>query len=105
MPNKFNVTIIDTIDQVHEINFKHHEYRNLMELIVDNYYEEIGECRGRGMCRTCFVTIDEKSNIDKKRAHKISFINSPHTMEYLFACQILVDENINNMTFKVLGNN
>jgi len=102
---EFKVTIIDTMDEIHEISFKRYEYPNLMELITDNYYEEIGDCGGRGMCRTCFVKLVKNYNSNNNDTLKINFINKPLTMEYLFSCQIIVDKNINGMTFKILTDN
>jgi len=103
--NTFKVTIVDSVNKVHKINFKRYEYPNLMELITDNYYEEIGDCGGRGMCRTCFVKVEGNYNWSDEDTLGIHFINEPHTMECLFACQIIVDESINEMTFKILNDN
>ncbi|WP_027391458.1 hypothetical protein [Aquimarina latercula] len=105
MNNKLKVTIIDIVNKIHEINFKRFEYPNLMELIIDNYYEEIGDCGGRAMCRTCYVKLIGNYNLDIGDTLGIKFINPPKTLEFLFACQIIVDENINNMTFKILNDN
>jgi len=103
--NTFKVNIVDSVGEVRKINFKRYEYPNLMELITDNYYEEIGDCGGRGMCRTCFVKLVGNYNLSDDDTLGIHFINEPYTMEYLFACQIIVDESINEMTFKVLNEN
>ncbi|MCL5128018.1 hypothetical protein [Algibacter sp. L4_22] len=99
-PCLYKVTIIDTIGESHAINFKRFEYPNLMELIIDNTYDDIGDCKGRAMCKTCFVEPIE--NEIEKDINNISFINTPETMDYLFACQIIVDKNINNHTFRIL---
>jgi len=99
------VTIIDSVGKEHQINFKRYEYPNLMELITDNYYEEIGDCGGRGMCRTCYVKLVGNYNSKEGDTLGIHFINEPYTMEYLFACQIIVNESINEMTFKILNDN
>jgi hypothetical protein len=52
------------------------------------------------MCKTCFVEPIE--NEIEKDINNISFINTSETMDYLFACQIIVDKNINNHTFRIL---
>ena len=103
--DSLKVAIVDTINEIHKISFKRYEYPNLMELIIDNCYEEIGDCGGRGMCRTCFVKVLVNYNMDDEDTLGINFINEPNTMEYLFACQIIVDEHINEMTFKILNDN
>ncbi len=102
--NELEVTIIDMFDEVHKINFKRYEYPNLMELIIDNYYEEIGDCGGRGLCRTCFVQF-KNSNWKSPKTLDINFINEPHTLDYLFSCQIIVDEKIDKMIFKIINDN
>jgi len=105
MNSKLKVTIIDMVDEIHEIYFKRFEYPNLMELIIDNYYEEIGDCGGRAMCRTCYVKLIGNYNLRMTDILNIKFITPPETIEFLFACQIIVDENINEMTFKILNDN
>lgn len=98
-PNLYKVTIIDTLNDSHVVNFKRFEYPNLMELIIDNTYDDIGDCKGRAMCKTCFV---EPLSHDRVGIEAIHFINSPETLDYLFACQIIVDKHINNYTFRIL---
>ncbi|MBW1294420.1 2Fe-2S iron-sulfur cluster-binding protein [Aquimarina litoralis] len=105
MKNPLQVTIIDSFKEVHKINFKRYEYPNLMELIIDNYCEEIGDCGGRGMCKTCFVKLVKNPNKEDKDSLKINFTQDPNTMDYLLACQIIVDDCINEMTFKILNDN
>ncbi len=93
------VSIIDMIGDIHDIEFRRFEYPNLMELITESYYEEIGECRGRGLCKTCFVS--SKELVKNKN---INFIHQPTTEKQFLSCQILVDEKIDGMTFRVLSN-
>lgn len=99
-PSLYKVTIIDTINESHVIHFKRFEYPNLMELIVDNTYDDIGDCKGRAMCKTCFVELIEKEN--EKDLNDINFINKPETMDHVLACQIIVDKHINNQIFRIL---
>lgn len=99
----FNVTIIDSFDEVYEFSFRRHEYPNLMELIMDNTLEEIGDCLGRGLCGTCHV-----KQIDGELSNDIEF-SELKILQPLFrydsksrlACQIMLDKHINNCTFKV----
>lgn len=99
-PSLYKVTIIDTINESHVIHFKRFEYPNLMELIVDNTYDDIRDCKGRAMCKTCFV--EPVENDIEKAIDGIKFINPPETLDYVLACQIIVDKHINNHTFRIL---
>ena len=57
------VTVIDSDQTTYQIVYKKHEYANLMELMVNTFYSEIGACRGKGLCGTCCVKIiDGKIN-------------------------------------------
>ena len=51
------IYVEDSDGEKYTINFQPRAYPNLMELIVNSFYSEIGECRGRGLCGTCIVTI------------------------------------------------
>ena len=100
MPSLYKVTIIDTINESHVIHFKRFEYPNLMELIVDNTHDDIGDCKGRAMCKTCFV--EPINDGIEKDLNDINFIIIPESMDYVLACQIIVDKHINNHTFRIL---
>ena len=101
----FVVSIIDVFDEVHEISFSRHEYPNLMELIVNSYYEEIGDCKGRAWCGTCHV-----KDLSKETISEIIDISEEDTLNKLderdatsrLACQIMLTKNINNKTFKII---
>ncbi|WP_147676784.1 2Fe-2S iron-sulfur cluster-binding protein [Algibacter pacificus] len=97
MPSLYKVTLIDTANERHVIHFKRFEYPNLMELIIDNTYDDIGDCKGRAMCKTCLV-----EPINPKEVTGINFINIPEDTDYVLACQIIVDKHINNCSFKIL---
>ncbi|MGE5944685.1 MAG: 2Fe-2S iron-sulfur cluster-binding protein [Flavobacteriales bacterium] len=103
----YNVNIISTNNKQIEIPFKRFQYPNLMELIVDTYYEDMGECLGRGLCGTCHVKLqsgyinDRMEPVEKETL--INLYNSDTNSR--LACQIMLDEKINNMTFKIITDN
>lgn len=103
----YKVKIINTNNKRIEIPFKRFQYPNLMELIVDTCYEDIGECLGRGLCGTCHVKLqsgsinDSIESVEKETLLKL--YNSD--IKSRLACQIMLDEKINNMTFKIITDN
>ena len=81
------------------------EYRNLMALITDKIYvEDFGDCKGMGRCGTCVIEIIKTENEflsferNEEATIKKTGITDPN---YRLACQILVDEQLKNMTFRI----
>ncbi|WP_100614771.1 2Fe-2S iron-sulfur cluster-binding protein [Confluentibacter citreus] len=103
----YHVNIISTNNKRIEIPFKRFQYPNLMELIVDTYYEDIGECLGRGLCGTCHVKIQSGSINDSIEPVEKETLNNLYNSDTnsRLACQIMLDEKINNMTFKIITDN
>ncbi|WP_338358768.1 2Fe-2S iron-sulfur cluster-binding protein [Yeosuana marina] len=103
----YKVHIITNNNKCVEIPFKRYEYPNLMELIVDTYYEDIGECLGRGLCGTCHVKLIEGSLNDiitvteKETLNQVNYFDETSRL----SCQIILDEKINNLTFKIITDN
>jgi len=85
--------------------FRKGEYRNLMELIVNKTAEDIGDCKGRAWCGTCHVECDQFNfsadiNIDEKKT--LNGLEHKKKNSRL-ACQIMLDESINEITFTLKG--
>ncbi len=103
----YKVHIITNNNKCVEIRFNRFEYPNLMELIVDTYYEDIGECLGRGLCGTCHVKLIEGSLNDiitvteKETLNQVNYFDETSRL----SCQIILDEKINNLTFKIITDN
>lgn len=53
--SKITFSIIDTIGKKHHIETLPHSYPSMMELIVNELLEDIGDCHGRAWCGTCIV--------------------------------------------------
>lgn len=103
----YQIKIIDTYNEVYTIPFKHYEYANLMELIINNLYDDIGACLGRGLCGTCHVKLMSDHNMqpaDVHETHTLSKIDGTNETSRL-ACQIMLNKNINNLTFKIITDN
>jgi len=103
----YRINIITTNNKQIEIPFRRFQYPNLMELIVDTYYEDIGECMGRGLCGTCYVKLQSCSINDSMEPVEKETLKNLHDFDSnsRLACQIMLDEKINNMTFKIITDN
>ena len=100
----YKVTITDLYNDVFQLTFTKHEYPSLMNLIANNYPEEFGECKGRGLCGTCHIKITSGSlnePIEVTEKETLKSICEADTNSRL-ACQIMLNEKINNMTFKII---
>ena len=99
----YKITIIDEFEQEKTLSYTPRSYRNLMELVVNELWEEWGDCRGRAMCGTCHVEVidGEMGEVDSFEQHTINGLpnKTPHSR---LACQIMVDRSIHQMTFKIL---
>lgn len=99
------VTVFDIDNELHKIRYKRLEYPNLMELMANSYYTEIGECKGRGLCCTCAIEILKGfhlKNMGHQEKHTLQ-INGLNLNKHRLACQIILDESINGASFKELG--
>lgn len=99
----YKITIIDEFEQETILSYTPRSYRNLMELVVNELWEEWGDCRGRAMCGTCHVEVidGEVGEVDSLEQHTINGLpnKTPHSR---LACQIMVNRSIHNMIFKIL---
>ncbi len=93
-------------DDEHIIETYEGEYRNLMALITDKIYvEDFGECKGMGRCGTCVIEIIKTGNEfhslerNEEATLKKTGITNPN---YRLACQILINEELRNATFRIL---
>ena len=106
--NDINIKVIYD-DEVYELKTYIGEYRNLMMLIFDKIYiEDFGECKGMGRCGTCVIEIIESKNElpmlkrnEEATIVKTGIINS----KIRLACQILINEDINNATVRIWRDN
>ncbi|MDF9801353.1 ferredoxin [Catalinimonas alkaloidigena] len=101
--DRFSITVIDEDGQIKKVNFAPLAYRNLMELIVNELWEEWGDCKGRAMCGTCHVEVIHGNigEIDSFEQHTLNRLPNQKAQSRL-ACQIMLDRSIDKMTFKIL---
>lgn len=90
----------------YELETYAYEYRNLMSLLYDKIFiEGFGECRGMGRCGTCLVKITGSpkglntfNRNEESTLHKTGIA----TTNMHLACQVLVDENLENITVEII---
>ncbi|HWB90627.1 MAG TPA: 2Fe-2S iron-sulfur cluster-binding protein [Puia sp.] len=82
------------------------EYRSLMMLIYDRVYVDgFGECRGMGRCGTCRVAIDgdPETLTGMDRNEEATLAKEGYVPgEVRLACQVLLDEQLDGRTVRVL---
>ncbi len=103
--NSIKVTV-EYNNELHILETYPYAYRSLMHFIFDNIFiEDFGDCRGMGRCGTCLVEIvnlqctdDDYERNELTTLGRLGYI-TPNTR---LACQMLVDERINNLHCRVL---
>lgn len=68
------VFVIDEFGEETSLTFKILEYNNLMDLILNELWEEWGDCRGQAVCGTCQVEILSGSS-----RHEIESLEAKHS--------------------------
>ena len=98
--------IVDYNNELHILEAYSHEYRSLMHFIFDKIYiEDFGDCRGMGRCGTCLIEILNQQYInDEYERNELTTLGRlgyviPNTR---LACQLLVDERINNLHCRII---
>lgn len=100
------ITVIASSGKEFIVNVYRGEYRNLMMLIYDQCYEDIGDCKGIGLCGTCHIHILNSAGLtetpDEQEQYTLS--NSLQLKENSrLSCQIMIDEKINGLVVKVIN--
>ena len=100
----YNFTYINEFDEECKAEFRLNEYHNLMELLFDKYMEDIGDCKGRAWCGTCHIQIlegriSEKMDADEKETLSKSEDVAENSR---LACQIPVNSELHNLSFKIM---
>lgn len=98
------IFVIDEFGEETNLKFRILEYNNLMDLILNELWEEWGDCKGRAMCGTCQIEILEGKSDSKMNSFEANTLgNLPNkTSRSRLACQITVDRSIENMRFRIL---
>jgi 2Fe-2S ferredoxin len=98
------IYVINELGEERSLTFKILEYNNLMELVLNELWDEWGDCRGRAMCGTYHIEIlnhTTSSIMDSFEANTLD--NLPNkTSRSRLACQIIIDKSLHNMRFRIL---
>lgn len=103
--SQISFSVIDTIGKEHHIKTYLHSYPSLMELIVNELLEDIGDCRGRAWCGTCIVRqLKGKplTLIENDEATLLeTYPNETNSLVRL-SCQIEISPDLNESTWLVV---
>lgn len=75
-----------------------------MDLVLNELWEEWGDCKGRAMCGTCHIEILNGKGGDEMEPFEAQTLEDlPNkTARSRLACQITIDRSIHNMKFRIL---
>ncbi len=98
--------ITDSIGDSHVLNYKRLEYPTLLDLLTTTLFEDIGDCKGKGLCGTCHIRIKLSKAVqplpDKLEKTTLKNQLDCYTDSRL-ACQILLDKHIHKAHIKIIG--
>ncbi len=99
----YKLYVVTQEGEEREISYKPYEYNNLMELVVNELWEDWGDCMGRAICGTCHIEILGAYHAEPEQfeEHTISLLPNKKAKSRL-ACQITPDKRVNNMRFRIL---
>ena len=103
----YSITIINEEEVSTTLGFTPHSYRNLMEFIVNELYEDIGACRGKAWCGTCHGVVVqgvfEQNDIIGDETQTLQRLAT--VSQSRLACQIMLEPELDGMVFKIIGDN
>lgn len=89
----------------HLINTYRNEYRSLMVLIQDKFYQDtFGECGGMGRCATCQVQLNDAKKVVDMDRNEFSTLSKQGITDssIRLSCQLLIDASLHEATITVL---
>lgn len=100
-----SITYFNEFGEECHADFRVNEYHNLMELLLDKYVEDWGDCKGRAWCGTCHIEMLKGATVTEKIDHdellRLSQIGN-RTENSRLACQIPVNAELNGSIFRIL---
>lgn len=104
MAESATLYVIDEFGEEKILTFKPYAYRNLMDLVLNELWEEWGDCKGRAMCGTCHIEILSGRPGDEMEPFEAQTLDGlPNkTTRSRLACQITIDKSIDHMKFRIL---
>ncbi|PZX53432.1 2Fe-2S ferredoxin [Algoriphagus ratkowskyi] len=103
--SRITFTLIDTIGKIHEIVTQQKSYPSLMELIVNELLEDIGDCKGRIWCGTCIVKQVKGSAtgpIDTEEANLLSEYPNEDYASIRLSCQLEITSELEGTSWLVV---
>ena len=100
------ITIADS-DEERIIRTYSGEYRNLKDLISDQFYlDNFGECGGMGRCATCMVEITgltgDSAMMQRNEETTLGRFAKGSNAKVRLACQIEIDDCLANTRIKII---
>lgn len=104
MTESCTLYIIDESGEETTLEYQPYEYRNLMDLVLNELDEEWGDCLGRAMCGTCHIEILDGEPGDEMEPFEAQTLEGlPNkTDKSRLACQISIDQSLDNLRFRIL---
>lgn len=104
MPDTCTLYVINEFGEESTLEYQPYEYRSLMDLVLNELWEEWGDCRGRAMCGTCHIEVLSGTPGEEMEPFEENTLNGlPNKTENSrLACQISLDKSINQMRFRIL---
>lgn len=102
---KISFSIIDTSGQKHFVEIKSHAHRSLMEFIVDELLEEIGDCKGRAWCGTCIVKQvagADKGEIDLEESYLLEKYPNLNKDHIRLSCQLEITTELEGTCWEIV---
>ena len=104
MKDTCTLYVIDEFGEEKTLEYKSYEYRSLMDLVLNELWEDWGDCRGKAMCGTCHIEIlSGKAGDEIEPFEEQTLEGLPNrTSGSRLACQISIDQSIDKMKFRIL---
>ncbi|WP_109438340.1 2Fe-2S iron-sulfur cluster-binding protein [Aquimarina sp. AU119] len=100
------ISVVDSIGDSHILNFRRFEYPSLLELLVNELFDDIGDCKGKGLCGTCHIRIKSSMNsvqFSSELEQKILKDQLEYYPDSRLACQIPLDKYIHKIQIEIIG--
>jgi len=102
--SNFWLIFVDSNGARHRLNYSLNQYPSLMGLIVNELFEDIGDCKGRAWCGTCLVELIFTSipgHVEFEEQSKLDEFVFSTDSEYRLSCQLQLNEDLNKSIWRV----
>ncbi|MBL4709283.1 MAG: 2Fe-2S iron-sulfur cluster binding domain-containing protein [Flavobacteriales bacterium] len=101
----YSLKLINSYGEQKTLSFRSNQYRNFMQMIVDQLSEDIGDCKGSAWCGTCHVELIEgtiERSLDTNEIATLDKLSNKNNASRL-ACQLMVNKELDGLSFKLLS--